>query len=149
MSITIELNNKVPCPVSRVFFSQLAEKTYWHNPSLAFLSQKNLNVSIAIVGKKEMQTLNRTWRGYNQPTDVLSFAEYSMNKLKKNPAKEIFLGEMILCYSDISAYAKKNKQSIKEELAKVAIHGFLHLVGFEHGPKMFLFQENALKRFLK
>ena len=149
MSITIELNKKVTCPVSRLFFSGLAQETYHRNKLLSFLKKKNLNVSIAIIGKKEMQKLNKTWRGIDQPTDVLSFAEYSWGKLKKVKEKDIFLGEMILCFSDISAYAKKTKRSVRQELAEVAIHGFLHLTGLDHGEKMFQLQKETLTRLLK
>ena len=98
---------------------------------------KKISISIAIVDVGEMRSLNRAWRGQNQPTDVLSFAEYSSHSLKKTSEKNLFLGELILCYPDIAVYARKNNRKIKIEFAEVAIHGFLHLVGLDHGPKMF------------
>ena len=76
---------------------------------------------------------------------VLQYLETTL--LKKIKEKDIFLGEMILCFSDISDYAKKNKRSVKKELAEVAIHGFLHLSGLDHGKEMFQLQKETLERF--
>jgi probable rRNA maturation factor len=80
-------------------------------------------------------------------TDVLSFAEFkNLKVIKTNKGKEIFLGEIILCYDDIKAYAKKNELKTEEELAKVFLHGILHLLGFRHGPKMFALQNKFLTK---
>jgi rRNA maturation RNase YbeY len=59
--------------------------------------------------------------------------------------KEIFLGEIVLCYNKIVRYSKKEKKKEKEEFAKIAAHGLLHLLGFNHGEKMFQIQESILK----
>ena len=60
---------------------------------------------------------------------------------------ELFLGELILCYDDIKEYAENESLELKEELSKVVAHGILHLLGFEHGEKMFAIQ-NKVRDYL-
>jgi probable rRNA maturation factor len=109
---------------------------------LKFLLKKNISVSVAFVPPAEIRKLNRTWRKIDCVTDILSFPEYrSAPDLKKDKKSAIFLGELIICPHDIRKYSRKNKLVFKKELAKVISHGILHLIGFEHGKKMFSIQE--------
>ena len=64
----------------------------------------------------------------------------NIEAIKAHKGKEIFLGEIILCYDDIKAYARKNGLSVKKELTRVFLHGILHLLGFRHGKAMFALQ---------
>ena len=84
-----------------------------------------------------------------QLTDVLSFAEYkSLAALKKANEKEIFLGELILCYNDIKEYAEMNRRNVKRELATVVSHGLLHLLSFSHGSRMFRLQDAVAEKVM-
>jgi probable rRNA maturation factor len=58
----------------------------------------------------------------------------------------LFLGELILCYDDIRQYADKEGVKVKKELAKVISHGILHLLGFEHGERMFSLQKEVAEK---
>lgn len=80
---------------------------------------KELDVSIGIVGKEEIEKLNKKYRKKNKPTDVLSF-------LYENS------GEIVLCPQIIKENAKVFKSDLKRELSRILIHGLLHLAGYDH-----------------
>lgn len=81
---------------------------------------KNYDLSVAVVGDKKMQELNKKYRGKNKTTDVLSFG------LDKNS------GEIILNYSYIKKKAPEFKRNARGHLKASYIHGLLHLKGFGH-----------------
>lgn len=143
----MEINNKSKSPIEGGFFSEVAEETL-REIKLDFLKNKKIDLSLAIVSEKEIEKLNQEYRKIKKPTDVLSFPEFAtQKKLKAQKEKELFLGEIILCYDDIKKYADKKKINLEEELAKVFAHGILHLLGMQHGKKMFALQEKIAKNF--
>jgi probable rRNA maturation factor len=146
MQLILEINNQAKGPVGKAFFDA-AWQAAFKDKSLAIPASKIFNLSLALVSKAEIKKINRIWRKKNEVTDVLSFAEFKkFEEIKDSKEKEIFLGEIILCYDDIKAYAKKNNLEIKAELAKVFLHGILHLLCFRHGKKMFTLQSKLLTK---
>lgn len=140
MKLLVEINNLSTCRIGEDFFVKTIKKTL-KTSGYDFLRSKNVSVSVALVAPAEIKRLNKIYRQKNSVTDILSFAEYkSRAALEKVGDKAIFLGELILCYNDIKEYARKNKEDVKQELAKVVSHGLLHLLGFSHGPRMFRLQ---------
>jgi rRNA maturation RNase YbeY len=146
MKFNLEMNNQTKSPIKKAFFAMLWKVTFG-DKALA-LPAKKFNLSLALVSKAEIKKLNRTWRKKDAVTDVLSFAEFkNLKAIKKSREREVFLGEIILCYDDIKAYARKNGLKINRELAQVFLHGILHLLGFRHGEKMFALQSKFLTKF--
>ena len=85
---------------------------------------KNIDISVALVGKDEIKKLNQKYRKKNRSTDVLSFAYHSeCNKVNR---------EIIICYPLAKQQAKKFKHLIREEMSNLLVHGFLHLLGYKH-----------------
>jgi probable rRNA maturation factor len=156
MKINLEVNNTTESPVENNFFLAVAEETF-AEVSLDFLEKKEIGISLALVAPEEIKKLNNEYRKYDSVTDILSFPEYgSTDELKKASQKEggeVFLGELILCYDDIKEYSQKEKYppvgGLEKELAKVVAHGILHLLGFEHGEKMFALQQSVADKFIK
>ena len=102
--------------------------------------KKTVSVSIAFVDKKTMKSLNKTYRGKDAVTDVLSFTLGSPE----------LLGELILSYDQAKIQAKTQKHSVRSELVFLIIHGLLHLHGYDHeqpkqAKQMFALQENILQ----
>ena len=148
MEINLEINNKIKNPIGDSFWQAVAEETL-REVGIDFLKNKKVALSLAIVSEKEIEKLNQEYRKIKKPTDVLSFAEFpSLKELRKNQEPELFLGEIILCYDDIRKYTVKKKINLEEELAKVFAHGILHLLGMQHGKKMFALQEKIAKNFV-
>ncbi len=145
MQLKIEINNLAKSPVEKKLPKTIT-KSAIKKSGYAFLRNKTISLSFAWVTETEIKKINYAYRHKNKATNVLSFCEYEkLAELKKNQEKEIFLGEIILCYNFIEAIAKKNSAqeegAIKRELAKVIAHGVLHLLCFRHGKKMFAIQD--------
>lgn len=142
--IKVELNNISKSSVKKNFLEKIVKGTI-KKSGILDPDKRNIFLSFAIVSKEEIRKLNKRYRKKNKPTDVLTFAEYkNQNEIKKIVDKNIFLGEIVLCYNDIADYSKKYKIDLKRELQKVVSHGVLHLLGFCHGKKMFDMQEASL-----
>lgn len=86
----------------------------------AYKVDKNKEISLAFVGDAEIKKLNKTYRGLNQATDILSFA-----------GEGSFLGELVIDYKQIKRQAGGFKPSVRQELIFVLTHGLLHLIGYD------------------
>ena len=79
------------------------------------------DVSVAIVSDRRMQALNRQFRGKNSATDVLSF-----------PAEKPFLGDIVIAIGVAKRQAREHAHSVATEVRVLALHGLLHLLGYDH-----------------
>ena len=77
-----------------------------------------------------MKKLNKKFRKQNKPTDVLSFPFFLPNKLKLLEEKNIYIGDIAISYEFVNSRSKKNNFTL--EFDKVWVHGFLHLLGYDH-----------------
>jgi probable rRNA maturation factor len=96
--------------------------------SLANTIAGNFQIGISIVSSEEIQKLNLEYRGKDQPTNVLSFGTNS--HLKDNDS--LLLGDIVLCKEIIEKEAKEYLKTYENRLKHMIIHGFLHLIGFNH-----------------
>lgn len=101
--------------------------------------KKKLSIDLVLLGERGMRNINKRYAGKNKITDVLSFPLVEMTKSSKkelqfieSPKNDNLLGEILLCPSRIKKQAKRKKKNFKEELAFVFLHGFLHLLGYNH-----------------
>lgn len=85
-------------------------------------------VTLAFVGSAAMRTLNRRFRKKDRPTDVLSFPLG-----KQGPDGRHYLGDIVIAVPVAFRQAREKGHSLKRELELLAVHGFLHLLGFDHG----------------
>lgn len=106
----IEINNLAKERVKEEFLKKVAETV---------LGKKKFDLSVALVGQARIKELNIRYRKANGPTDVLSFS-YGDS------------GEIILCLPVVKQNAKKYNVSFESELARILIHGILHLLGYDH-----------------
>ena len=149
MKLNLEINNSTKSPVKKAFIERVVLATL-EKSRCSFLQEKTISLSFAWITEVEIRAINKTYRGKDRATDVLSFCEYAdMSSLKKAPEKELFLGELLLCYNYIKAVAIASGQekSLQKELARIVAHGVLHLLGFSHGKKMFDIQDAIAKDF--
>ena len=90
---------------------------------------KNSTFSILLTKNKEIQIFNNKYRKKNKPTDILSFY------LNKNEQKKYkYLGDIIISTEYVLKHlrGKKPKDEINNELEKLLVHGYLHLLGYDH-----------------
>jgi probable rRNA maturation factor len=84
------------------------------------------SVTIALLTDGRMQALNRRFRGVDRPTDVLSFPA------GENAAGELHLGDLAIAVGLASRQARSEGHDLATELRVLALHGLLHLLGYDH-----------------
>jgi probable rRNA maturation factor len=92
----------------------------------ATLSTPAAELAIVLTSNAAMRLLNRAWRGVDAATNVLSFPN------KPNGAEAAFLGDIVLAYETIASEARNEGKPFAHHLAHLAVHGFLHLLGYDH-----------------
>jgi probable rRNA maturation factor len=116
-----------------------------------FKGISQLDVSLTLCGKKRIQSLNRVHRKKDKITDVLSFPVHDLY-LKKKLLGYIGLGDIFICLDVAQGQAKEFKISVREEIIHLFVHGFLHLLGYDHEiskkeeKKMFALERNLISR---
>ncbi len=91
---------------------------------------KKAHISVLLTNSNRIKLLNKKFRNKNKPTDILSFPFFDKKNLNKNlKSKKFYLGDIVISYKD---FIKKNKNDIKNGYIKIFIHGFLHLLNFDH-----------------
>jgi len=101
--------------------------------------KQNFDLSVALVDRRQMKRLNRLYRHQNRPTDVLSFSNFVQEPKRRLAAKlrirqlaDEDLNEIIICYEVAQRQAEQSKWSTEQEIKFLLVHGFLHLLGFDH-----------------
>ena len=92
-----------------------------------FLNKK-VSFTLLLSNNKNIQKLNKLFRKKNKPTDILSFP---LTK-KVRISKQTYLGDIMLSYNLINKPESLNTKLFREKVTKIFIHGFLHLLGFDH-----------------
>ncbi len=127
-----EISNLTRKKTDNAFLKKVARKT------IVVVGKNKLDdISLVLVGEKKIQEINEKYRHKNKPTDVLSFEE---------------LNEIFICPDVVKKQAKELGVPYKNELARVLIHGILHLEGFDHekggkeAEKMRKLEEKIIER---
>ena len=94
-------------------------------------SNKKVLFSLLLSNNKNIKRLNKKFRNKDKHTDILSFPFHQ--KLKKT--KEIYLGDMMISFNYMNKPKNLSNYHFKEKVAKIFIHGFLHLLDFDHIKK--------------
>lgn len=84
------------------------------------------DVSVAVVSDRRMRALNRQFRGKDAVTDVLSFPA------NRTPGVTPFLGDIVIASGVAGRQAKQAGHSVQTEVRVLALHGLLHLLGYDH-----------------
>ncbi|MDP2741798.1 MAG: rRNA maturation RNase YbeY [bacterium] len=123
----IEINNLTSFAVDKKFFTGVAKKV------LKEENKEKKNLSVAFISGEEIKKLNKKYRKKNKATDVLSFGQVLGFKFESSKNA---LGEIVICPKIVKENIKKYNippvGGFKKELAKVLIHGILHLLEYDH-----------------
>jgi probable rRNA maturation factor len=92
-----------------------------------FLNKK-VSFTLLLSNNKNVKKLNKYFRNKNKSTDILSFPINKKIKISKNT----YLGDIIISYNYLDKPKSQDLKSFKEKVIKIFIHGFLHLMGFNH-----------------
>lgn len=116
-------NNQDQYPVdSSRFRSQIAQV-------LENLEETECELSLLLTDDAEIRRLNKTYRSLDQATDVLSFPQ---DEEAVNEKGKTLLGDVVISVETAARQAEEHHLSFNEELILLAIHGILHLLGYDH-----------------
>jgi len=90
--------------------------------------RKKVSFTLLLSNNKNIKKLNKNFRNKNKSTDILSFPANEKQKI----TNEIYIGDIIISYNFIDKPKSQSSKFFKDKLIKIFIHGFLHLLNFNH-----------------
>jgi probable rRNA maturation factor len=93
------------------------------------LSTSAAELAIVLTDDSAVRLLNRKWRGIDAPTNVLSFP---VEAPAGAPGASTLLGDIVLGYETVAREARRDGKPFAHHVAHLAVHGFLHLCGYDH-----------------
>jgi len=103
---------------------------------LAAVDEEAASLALSFVGDRAIRTLNRTHRGKDRATDVLSFPLYEPDAVPVGPPvdgePERLLGDLVVSVDTARRQARAYDATLAEEIARLLVHGVLHLMGHDH-----------------
>ena len=135
---------------------KISKKEDFFNKLLKFFPKKynfiNKKVSLTLLlsNNKRVKKLNKQFRNKNKATDILSFPLQKKVNIKKKP----YLGDIIISYNFIDKPKNQSLKQFKDKVIKTFIHGFLHLLDFDHTKikdynKMFKEEQNIYQSVIR
>ena len=129
-----------------VFFSSICK----FFPKKYRFKKKRIFLTLLLSNNKGIKKLNKKFRNKNKPTDILSFPFQKKIKLKD----KLYLGDIIISYNFMNIPKNQNNNLFKDKVIKTFIHGFLHLLSFDHiklkdYKKMLVQEKNIYKSVVK
>ena len=109
---------------SQKFFDNICKKF----PKKFRFLNKRAYLTLLLSNNKRIKDLNRKFRNKNKHTDILSFP---FEQKKRNP-KDIYLGDIIISFNYMNKPKNLSPKEFKQKTIKIFIHGFLHLIGYDH-----------------
>ena len=99
---------------------------------------KKITLTLLLSNNRCIKKLNKNFRNKNKSTDILSFPFVKKTLI----SKKTYIGDIIISYNFMNKPRSQNIKNFKEKVIKTFIHGFLHLIGFDH------IKDNDYKRML-
>ena len=119
---------------SNLWNKKIKKKDIFFNSLVSFFPKKyrfikkKVSLTILLSNNKNIRKLNKKFRDNNKSTDILSFP----SEKKLNIKKSTYLGDIIISYDFINKPKTINNLEFKNKVIKIFIHGFLHLLGYDH-----------------
>ncbi len=90
---------------------------------------------VTLTGDEHLREYNRRFRGLDEPTDVLAFAAQEKpvdQRFQAPPGTEHWLGDIVISLPRAREQARTARHPMNDEVRLLAVHGFLHLLGYDH-----------------
>ena len=94
------------------------------------LLDRGIYVSITLTNPDVIWDINKTYRNVDRPTDVLSFPMFEKDEI--DSIKNDVLGDIVISIKQVEIQAEEYGHSFERELAYMVVHGFYHLMGYDH-----------------
>jgi len=132
----------------------LSEKVIqgWISAVLNYHGLPQVTTLTCVISRDEqLQALNREYRGLDEPTDVLSFSANEGSEFITPEDQAPYLGDIIISLQTAERQASEAGHPLEKELALLAVHGCLHLLGYDHADeaeraRMWQVQDQILKQ---
>ena len=118
--------------------AEAAELTLSVLPETLLPVARYAQLTVLLTTDKAVHKLNRDFRGFDKPTNVLSFPQFERKEIVqigKQPPKdvqEIYVGDLAIAYDTVRKEARAEEKELLDHLTHLVIHGILHLFGFDH-----------------
>ena len=89
-------------------------------------------ISIILTNEENIQRINNEYRKIDKPTDVLSFPMFEPSEINDAKKREEVLGDIIVCMPVVKRQAVEYEHTEEREFAYMLVHGFYHLMGYDH-----------------
>lgn len=97
------------------------------------LNNKNLYINVVLTNPDNIRKMNNQYRNIDKETDVLSFPMFEKKELEKlENANQDILGDIVISIDRVKQQAEEYGHSFERELSYMAVHGFYHLMGYDH-----------------
>lgn len=97
------------------------------------LNNTKLYVNILLTNSKNIRTINKEHRNIDKETDVLSFPMFEKDEIKNINSENVdVLGDIVISIEQVKKQAEEYEHSFDRELAYMLVHGFYHLMGYDH-----------------
>ena len=111
--------------------------------------KKKVSLTVLLSNNKNIKKLNKKFRNKNKATDVLSFPSEKKINIKKSP----YIGDIVISYDFMNKPKALSILEFKNKVTKIFIHGFLHLLGYDHIKlkdfKVMLIEEEIIYQTIK
>jgi len=142
--VNVEINNKYWLTKINNPEKYFKKKLRLIKKFIKSINGKNITFTILLTNSLNIKKLNKKFRNKNRPTDVLSFPFFEKKKLKYIRQKNCYLGDIAISYEIINLRSKKENFIL--EFDKAWIHGFLHLLGYDHIKNEDYFKMNRIEK---
>jgi rRNA maturation RNase YbeY len=89
-------------------------------------------ITLSLIDDLSIQAYNKQYRGKNKPTNVLSFPTFeTMAEIPPN-AGQVPIGDILIAFETIKHEAEEQDKTLSDHFAHMLVHGFLHLLGYDH-----------------
>lgn len=150
MQVTVHFTSEVATLLPEDFFVRVAEETLRRCPLRGLAGKESVVLNAIAVSPEKIRELNKTYRGKDAVTDILSFGEYAdTGVFEQETQKEIFLGEIFFCQDVIAQAAQEDEVTLEHEMTYVFSHGILHVLGYDHSDEMFAQQDAVTEHLMK
>ena len=96
------------------------------------VSTEDAELAIVLTDVARIRALNRVWRGFDKPTNVLSFPAPGQLRRGKPKAVTLPLGDLVICAQVVRQEAVRDGKPVEAHWAHMVVHGTLHLAGYDH-----------------
>ena len=119
---------------SNLWNKKIKKKSVFFNSLVRFFPKKyrfikkKVSLTILLSNNQNIKKLNKKFRNKNKATDILSFPSEKKLNIKKSP----YIGDIVISYEFINKPRTLSVPEFKNKVTKIFIHGFLHLLGYDH-----------------